>query len=249
MQKIWKNVKAYYQRLKNQSKADEHRKLHNENQLFYTLHPQLLMGITKAFQIQKARQLQGDVSNHLLDGGYYEFGLFKGFGFWFAEQISKDITSKGFQFYGFDSFEGLPVSIVDADQINWQPGNYAASLDFVINKLKENGTDFTRVHIYKGFFSKELFSDLEEKENFLPVSICVIDSDMYESCVEVLNFIKKYLVPGSILLFDDFNAFNKDDNHGERRALKEFEIANPKFVKKHLFDFGHYGVAFIVESI
>ena len=58
-----------------------------------------------------------------------------------------------------------------------------------------------------------------------------------------------HIVPGSILLFDDFNAFDKDDNHGERRALKEFEIANPKFIKKHLYDFGWHGTAFMVESV
>jgi hypothetical protein len=184
-----------------------------------------------------------------LEGGYYEFGLFKGFSFWFAEQISKDITSHDFQFYGFDSFEGLPKSEVDVDPVYWAPGNYAASREFVINQLKGNGTDLLRVHLYKGFFSKEFFSDLERKEEFLPVCICVIDSDMYESCVEVLNFIKKYIVPGSILLFDDFNAFDKDDNHGERRALKEFEIANPKFIKNHLYDFGWHGTAFMVESV
>lgn len=248
MQKKLKNVDELFQNPKNPINIDEHRKLHNENQLFYTLHPQLIIGIAKAFQIQKTRKFQTDASNHLLKGGYYEFGLFKGFSFWFAEQISQDIIDNDFQFYGFDSFEGLPSSEVDIHH-NWQPGNYAASHDFVINKLKENGTDFSRVHLYKGFFSKELFSDLEKKETFLPISICVIDSDIYESCVEVLDFIKKYLVPGSILLFDDFNAFNKDDNHGERRALKEFEISNPKFVKKHLFNFGSYGVAFMVESI
>ena len=43
------------------------------------------------------------------------------------------------------------------------------------------------------------------------------------------------------MLFDEYNAFNKDDNHGERKALKEFEINNPSFQKQHLFDFGGEG--------
>ncbi len=100
--------------------------------------------------------------------------------------------------------------------------------------------------LYKGFFSKPFFDSLRQCESFLPVSICVIDSDLYESCVEVLDFIKDYLVPGSILLFDDYNAFNKDDNHGERRALREFEQKHPAFQKEYLFDFGWHGVAFRV---
>ena len=78
---------------------------------------------------------------------------------------------------------------------------------------------------------------------------CVIDSDAYESCVEVLDFVKTFLVPGAILLFDDYNAFNKDARHGERRALQEFEQKNPAFQKEHLFDIGWHGVAFKVTAV
>ncbi len=97
--------------------------------------------------------------------------------------------------------------------------------------------------MYKGFYSKAFFDNLTDQ--FMSISICVIDSDIYESCVDVLEFIKSYIVSGSILLFDDYNAFDKNEEHGERRALKEFEI-NPTFKKKHLFDFGWHGVAFRV---
>ena len=48
-----------------------------------------------------------------------------------------------------------------------------------------------------------------------PISICVIDVDIYESTVEVLEFIKDHLVTGSIVLFDDFNCFFKN---GERKV-------------------------------
>jgi hypothetical protein len=58
----------------------------------------------------------------------------------------------------------------------------------------------------------------------------VID-DLYESCVDVLEFTKELLVAGSILLFDDYNQIGPDNNSGERRALIEFEKQNPNFVK------------------
>jgi hypothetical protein len=205
----------------------------------------VLIAIAKAFNLQHSIVRGGMLEEH----GYYEFGLFKGFSFWFAEQISRDYRGRGFCFYGFDSFEGLPKSEVDIDPVYWTEGNYAASLEFVTAKLKEHGTDLQKVKLYKGWFSKALFSGLRQSEKFLPVSICVIDSDMYESCVEVLNFIKDLLVPGSILLFDDFNAFNKDDSHGERRALLEFEQKNPSFRKERLFEFGWHGVAFRVTAV
>jgi hypothetical protein len=201
----------------------------------------LLVAIAKAFNIQKRLNLQGH--------GYYEFGLFKGFSFWFAEQISREYTGEDFFLYGFDSFEGLSKSQVDIVPVYWAKGNYASSLKIVTAKLKENGTDLRRVKLYKGWFSKALFDGLRHSEKFLPVSICVIDSDSYEPCVEVLNFIKDLLVPGSILLFDDFNVFDKDESHGERRALLEFEQKNPTFQKQHLFDFGWHGVAFKVIAV
>ena len=185
---------------------------------------------------------------NLLDGhAYYEFGLFKGFSFWFAEQISRDIVSSDFKFYGFDSFEGLPESKNDKHRY-LAKGNYAASYEFVLDSLKANESDFSKIKLYKGFYSKVFFDNLQN-DKFLPISICVIDSDIYESCVEVLEFIKNYMVKGSILIFDDYNSFGKDNQHGERRALREFEMRNPTFKKEHLFDFGQYGVAFRVLSL
>lgn len=227
--------------------ANQLKVLHEKNPLFYTLSPMLLVAIVKAFDLQ--RSSFSKYGQDLLKGhAYYEFGVFKGFSFWFAEQVSREYTGADFFFYGFDSFEGLPESQVDSD-LNWDEGNYAASFDFVMAKLKQHGTQFSRTKIYKGFFSKSLFDNLRQSENFLPCSICVIDSDIYESCVEVLDFIKDYLVPGSILLFDDYNAFQGDDNHGERRALKEFEQKHPTFKKEKIFDFGWHGVAFRVLMV
>ena len=201
------------------------------------------MAIVKAFNIQLERKL--------LEGyAYYEFGLFKGFSFWFAEQVSREYINSNFYFYGFDSFKGLPKPQVDVShQKEWTEGSYAASLEFVTAKIKEHGADFSRIKLYKGFFTKTFFDYLHQSEIFLPISICVIDSDLYESCIKVLDFIKNYLVRGSILLFDDYNIFNEDDNHGERRAIKEFEQKHLDFQKEYLFNFGSFGVAFRVLTI
>lgn len=215
---------------------------HDGSLLFYTLSPALLVAIVKAFNLQEERDL-------LRGYAYYEFGLFRGFSFWFAEQISREYANPDFRFYGFDSFEGMPASEVDIDPIHWAKGSYASSFESVMSKLKRHKTDFSRVKLYKGFFSKSLFDSFRKNETFLPVSICVIDSDLYESCVEVLSFIKDYLIPGSILLFDDYNVFNRDDNHGERRALREFEQGHPAFRRESIFNFGWHGEAFRVTSI
>jgi hypothetical protein len=55
-------------------RAEAHRILHNDNPLFYPLSPMLLIGIAKAFDMQR---LEAERGKNLLDGhAYYEFGLF-----------------------------------------------------------------------------------------------------------------------------------------------------------------------------
>jgi len=212
----------------------QHLKLH-KNDLFYSVTPLLLEGILKAFDIQSKR--------NMLNGGYYEFGIFKGFSLWYACTLSKFFEANELSIYGFDSFEGLPNSPVDNSKPAFGEGHYCSSLEFVENKLKElNVIDM--VSIFEGFYSADHFNKIDS--DFQDVSICVIDCDVYESCVEVLNFIKPHLRNGSILLFDDYNCFLEDDNHGERRALSEFENENEWFDKKHIFDFGWHGAAFEV---
>jgi Macrocin-O-methyltransferase (TylF) len=128
-------------------------------------------------------------------------------------------------------------------------GDYKASYEAVTSNLKRYGADFSKMRLHKGYFSKTLFEQLRQIEEFCPVSICVIDVDLYDSCIPVLDFVQHYLVVGSIILFDDFNQAGEDNSAGERRALIEFEDRNPDFRKKHLFDYGWEGVAFEVLSI
>ena len=73
---------------------------------FYSPSPDLLVALVKAFNLQQAQRSHG---RDLFDGhAYYEFGLFRGFSFWFAEQISREYAPANFRLLGFDLFQGLP---------------------------------------------------------------------------------------------------------------------------------------------
>jgi ABC-type amino acid transport substrate-binding protein len=78
--------------------------------VFATLHPNLLIGVHRALSLLAARSQT--------TGGYFEFGLYQGFSFWFANNLAKEMGLK-LEFHGFDSFEGLPPSEVDLHR-NWQ---------------------------------------------------------------------------------------------------------------------------------
>jgi len=214
---------------------------------FFTLSPDVLVALVRVLTIQQQASSNG---RNLFDGyGYYEFGLFRGFSFWFAEQLTRAYAGGSLRLYGFDSFEGVPQPQQKIEAATFAKGDLAISYEAVTANLRKWRTDESRIKLFKGFFSDELFRHLRAHEDFLPLSICLIDVDLYVSCVPVLEFINDYLVQGSILLFDDYNHFGKDPDCGERRALSEFEARHPTFRKEHLFDYGWEGVAFRVSSL
>lgn len=219
-----------------------HKLFHNKSQLFYPTTPMLLEGIIRAFDIQIKRK---KINRY----AYWEFGVFKGFSLWFSQMYAQCKGIKNLKFYGFDSFKGLPQSKIDNTKPAFEKGHYASPYEYLEKIFKTLEFSTNNLKIFQGFYSNELFKRFKKENKFLPISICTIDVDIYESAVEVLDFIKDYLVPGSIILFDDYNCFLKSNKHGERRALLEFKKKYPNFKFKHLFGFGWHGEAFEVIKI
>lgn len=218
--------------------------LEQPQERFFTLSPDVLVALVKALGIQQQRAING---RNLFDGhGYYEFGLFRGFSLWFAEQITRAYAGAGLHLFGFDSFAGLPQPELAVEAAAYSGGTLTCSYEAVVRNLKKWRADESRISLFKGFYSDAMFRELGSKVNFPPISICLIDVDLYTSCVPVLEFIRHLWVEGSILLFDDYNHFSGDDAVGERRALVEFEARYPNFRKEHLFDYGWEGAAFRV---
>lgn len=210
--------------------------LSNVNTGFYSLSPDLLVALVRVFETGK---------NHE-GGAYYEFGLFRGFSIWFAEQISRGKVPADFPFYGFDSFQGLPHTTVDSKY--YSRGEYSAGYDLVMNNLEEFGGDLGRIKLFAGYYSKALFERFSREEAFKPVSIAVIDVDLYESCVEVLEFLKPHLRVGSILVLDDYNDMDRSDDNGERKAFREFE-AKTGMTKELVFELGRECAVFRVTKV
>ena len=74
--------------------------------------------------LAQARQSGPDRS-----GDYMEFGVFKGYAFWHAQRIARELRLDSMLFFGFNSFAGLPAPQgVDAtpDETFYQ-GQYACA--------------------------------------------------------------------------------------------------------------------------
>ncbi len=187
----------------------------------------------------------------LEEGDYCEFGIFKGYSFWHAQHIAVQQEFFQMRFFGFDSFSGLP-EIGQVDQTSndeFYQGQYSCSKQQVVENLNSKGIDWQRTFLEEGYFDKTLIAETGKRLQLSQVSIALIDCDLYSSTVEVLNFLTEILQDGSILLFDDWNCFNKDDNKGQRRAFREFLTQNPCYEADTLFSYGLYGQVFKVRRV
>jgi O-methyltransferase len=121
---------------------------------------------------------------------FLEFGVCAGRSIEFWSQLNDDPRSR---FIGFDSFEGLPE--------DW-------TRNFPKGALSTGGwvpeIDDERVSFVKGWFQKTLPGFLTA---FAPRSRLVVhsDSDLYSSTLFTLASLNMLLVPGAVVIFDDFS--------------------------------------------
>lgn len=139
---------------------------------------------------------------------YLEFGVYQG------ESISYNASmnrSPAARFWGFDSFEGLPVQ--------WNEENPQGTFD-VGGRTPE--IDDARVHFVKGWFDNTVpeFLRTYEPQDQLWIHI---DADLYGSTLQVLAFLNRYIRPGTVIMFDEI-----EDLENEFKALCDFEAMSSK---------------------
>lgn len=136
-------------------------------------------------------------------------GLLLEFGVWKGESIN--FFAKKWQYttlFGFDSFMGLQEDWAGTDK---PKGTF--SLGGQMPQVDENVT------LVKGWFNETLPGFLED--HVQPVSFLHVDCDTYDSAKYIFETLSDRLVPGTIVLFDEY--FNYPGwQHGEHRAWKEF---------------------------
>ena len=197
--------------------------------------------IEKTFN--KAREF-GTTDN----GDYYEFGIFKGHTFAHACNYAKEINLPQMRFFGFDSFQGLPeISGVDiTENMGFYKSQYSSEKEQVSRDIDNTEVDWSKINFIKGFFNDSLNDETRETFAMKKISVALIDCDLYSSTVDVLSFIQEMVLDKTILIFDDWNAFDKDKNRGQRKAFGEFLAANKHITAEDYFSYGAYGKIFIL---
>jgi hypothetical protein len=148
-------------------------------------------------------QLYDEVAKHVQEpASYLEFGVFGGTSFRYWTRLLKHPQTF---FHGFDSFVGLP------EDWNIMVDRKAFDKDGIMPDF-----DDPRVKLFKGWFSETVPNYVRD---FKPHSNLVVhlDADLYSSTALVLGQLRPFIIPGTILMFDELF-----DREHELKALTEF---------------------------
>src|SRR5215204_1527171 len=141
-----------------------------------------------------------------VDGMALEFGVYRG------ETLRKIVKARAEkQVYGFDSFQGLPEFWLPDHQV----GRFGPDDPAGVQGVPEvPGAEFV-----VGWFDETLPGFLETHPG--PVAFLHVDCDLYSSARTVLDHVGTRLVPGSIVVFDEYFNYPGWQDH-EFRAWQEY---------------------------
>jgi Macrocin-O-methyltransferase (TylF) len=141
-----------------------------------------------------------------LDGLHAEFDVFAGHP---INHMAAVVQGRGITIHGFDSFEGLKE--------DWS-GTWFRTGDFdlggVLPKVLPN------VHLVKGWFDATVPPFLAEHSG-KPFAFVHLDADTFESTALVLSLLAERIVPGTVIVFDEYLGF-PNWQKGEYRAWQQF---------------------------
>lgn len=144
--------------------------------------------------------LQAALGRVGVSGHYLEFGVYRGGSISFiANAVGSSQTV-----HGFDSFRGL--------QEDWSGDSFSFDLQGRAPKVPRNVT------LHAGFFADTLPAWLEQNPG--PAAFIHIDSDLYEPARCVLECLQERIVPGTIIVFDEYFNYPNWQAH-EFRAFAE----------------------------
>lgn len=161
-----------------------------------------------------------------LDGDIAEVGVSVGNT---AETICKN---KGIRtLHLFDTFEGHPADYITKYDWGQSPGRHKADIDEVKKRL-----NYPNVYFYKGIFPQT--SEPIKDKRFCFVHL---DTDLYKSTYEALEFFVPRMVSGGVIMFDDTSGIPS-----VFLAIEDFCITN-KDLMDNLLVPGEKGIELMVH--
>ena len=209
-------------------------------------------GLSKNFGLLAAWHF---IHRNGIEGDYLEFGVFRGETFRNSIQAARRCLSSPKQrdtvrFIAFDSFAGLPEveSMNEADN-TFKKGEFSASEAEFRSRLSTQDIAAGKIKIVKGWFNETLNTENAQHLKLERIAFANIDCDLYESTVDVLNFITPFIQTGTLIYFDDWFSIKGSMHTGEPKACSEWLKRNPHIQLVWYRDLGITGKMFIVNEL
>jgi O-methyltransferase len=198
--------------------------------------------------VEALRYLTAKSASAATLGDYLEFGVYNGSSLSCAFKAHNQVGAQHVRLFGFDSFEGLPRDAHLCDHGLWRAGSFRMDERFARKFLTEEGVDWNRVTLVKGWFNETLTDVLLRSLSIRKASILMVDCDTYASTKTVLPFCAPLIDDHAAIFFDDWHADGlAEKNLGEKRAFDEFLEQHPEFTVEDFGDYGNYSKVFIVS--
>lgn len=153
----------------------------------------------------------------LRQGSLVECGTWRGGMFFGLVEALPEIKT----IHAYDSFEGLPpateldgadVLVQEKGEGFWHNNNTASEEEFLGNLSRIVKPDHV-ISVKKGWFE----DTLPHHGDAVPIAILRMDGDWYESTMTILNCLFDKVLPGGLIIIDDYYDWN-----GCSRAVHDF---------------------------
>jgi O-methyltransferase len=183
-------------------------------------------------------------------GDYLEFGVFCGNTLISAHRAIDQVGARHMRLFGFDSFEGLPPEAAVDDGGFWKPGEFSMDYREARRYLTEQGIDWKRTTLVRGWFKDTLNDACVKKYAIKKVGMVLFDCDIYTSAQTALAFCAPLIRDHAVVFFDDwFVADFAERQLGEKKAFDEFLAEHPEFTASDFGDYGNYSKVFAVSRL
>jgi O-methyltransferase len=169
------------------------------------------------------------VVDHRLPGAFVECGVWRGGS---MQAVARTLLERGIgdrELHLFDTFEGMPPP-TEADRrlegpsaqelLESRPRTASiwavADLDDVQAGMAQTGYPAERIHYHRGLVQDTIPARAPER-----IALLRLDTDWYESTRHELAHLYDRLVPGGVLIIDDYDYWE-----GSRQAVDEFLAAS-----------------------
>ncbi len=180
-----------------------------------------------AVGVESAREVLAKALQQVtVEGHYLEFGVYKGGTIRFiAETVGAQQAV-----HGFDSFSGL--------EEDWSGDPSRFDAGGRLPRVPSN------VALHKGFFADTLPGWLEKNPG--PAAFVHIDSDLYRPAQTVLDLLEDRILPGTIIVFDEYFNYANWQQH-EYRAFRE--LVERRQIQYQYLAYARFQAALKIEAI